>query len=216
MQLARHAGHGIDLASHRRDVERIHHRSRGDAERHRAINRQRQFIDGGDFLLRIDKQPFPVERDNIDFQRLNARRDRLALGHFVKWTERIEHMGIDPGHAAQRQHDGQRRRPNHQFQLGRVMPFRFITGFGAVAVFPREQHRQSHHRHDDQQHQHGRNDHEMRFLLGDVARRVENDRMTGGERGSQGNHAKLARTAKGGKVADAHTIARKRLMLQVR
>ncbi len=38
-----------------------------------TVDRRRQLVDRGDALLGIDEQPFPVERDDLDHQRLRRR-----------------------------------------------------------------------------------------------------------------------------------------------
>jgi hypothetical protein len=57
--------------------------------------RDDQAVDAGDFLLGVDEEPFPVEGNDFDFQR---------LGLAGKWLCWIELMGADPGDAAEEQH----------------------------------------------------------------------------------------------------------------
>ncbi|MNN82310.1 hypothetical protein D3C81_1992310 [compost metagenome] len=62
-------------------------------------------------------------------------------------------MGADPGNQAQCDNDEQRRAPDHQLELGRVIPVRLVFGFGiALAVAPGEQNRQGDDRNNNQQH----------------------------------------------------------------
>ncbi|CFP66539.1 Uncharacterised protein [Bordetella pertussis] len=72
VQRGLHARHGVDLAGQRRHEERVHHRRGGDLELDGAVHRGRHFIDGGDALLGIDEQPFPVQRRHLHHQRLGA------------------------------------------------------------------------------------------------------------------------------------------------
>ena len=45
-------------------------------EADRAVHRGGQLVDRGDALLGIDEQPLPVERHDLDHQRLDVRGDR--------------------------------------------------------------------------------------------------------------------------------------------
>ena len=61
-----HPGHRVDLAAELRDEERIHHRRRGEPKVDRRSGRDHQLIDGGDALIGVDEQPFPIERHDVD------------------------------------------------------------------------------------------------------------------------------------------------------
>ncbi len=78
VQLRRHARHGVDLAAELRHEEAVHHRRRGQAEADRRRRRHDQPVDAGDALARVDEQPLPVERHDLDFERRASRR-RSAL-----------------------------------------------------------------------------------------------------------------------------------------
>ncbi len=80
VQFRFHTRHGVDLAGEGGDVEGVHHRRRGDAEIDRPIDGCGELVDGRDAVLRIDEQPFPVERGDIDLERFGAGRDGPSLG----------------------------------------------------------------------------------------------------------------------------------------
>ena len=145
-----------------------------DPEADFAVRRQRQLVDRGDALLRIDEQPLPIERDDVDLQRLGAGGRRLPRREAAEPTIRVERMRADPSDRAQRDDDQQRRRPDDQFEPGRVIPVRPMLGsLARCAVSPREENRQRHHRHDDQQHQDRRDDEEMRLLPCNISCRIK-------------------------------------------
>ena len=66
MQPGLHARHGVNLAAQLRDEKRRHHRVRSDSEAQRNVGRENKLIDAGDILIRIDKQPFPVQGHGFD------------------------------------------------------------------------------------------------------------------------------------------------------
>jgi hypothetical protein len=70
VDLRLHAGHRVDLAAQLRDEEHVHHGVGRDLEVHRRAGRELDLVDRGDVLLRIDEQPLPVERHDLDLMGL--------------------------------------------------------------------------------------------------------------------------------------------------
>ena len=110
-------------------------------------------------------------------------------------TVGIEHVGAHPGKGAERHDDQERRRPDQDFELGRVVPVGRV-GRGRVggAVTPSEDgSRQRHHRQDDEQHQAGRGEDEVALLNRDIARRIHQhdrcSRRAGRRRGAAAEEA---------------------------
>ncbi len=68
IELRYHAGHRVDLAAQRWDEERLHHRFAGQAEVDGSVGRNGHDADGGNALLGIDKEPLPIEADDLDLQ----------------------------------------------------------------------------------------------------------------------------------------------------
>src|SRR5271157_1889074 len=108
VELRPHAVHGVDHAAKLGDEEGGHDAARGERKTDRRPRRNHQTIDARDVLVGVDEQPFPVERHDLNVQRLFFRLKRLR---------RIKVMRADPGHAA-KQHDGeQRNRPHDKLEL---------------------------------------------------------------------------------------------------
>ena len=79
LKMRRHSRHGVDLAAELRHEEAVHDAGGGQLEADRRADRDDQLIDARDALLGIDEQPFPVERDDLDGDRLaRARRSACA------------------------------------------------------------------------------------------------------------------------------------------
>ncbi len=78
MQARHHSGHGVHLAAELRHEEAIHHARGGQLEANRRADRNGQLIDARDALVRIDEQPFPVERDDLNADGLHRGGDWLA------------------------------------------------------------------------------------------------------------------------------------------
>ena len=153
-----------------------------------AIHRRGQFVDGGDAVLRIDEQPFPIERDHIDLQRLNAFVHRLPRLDPVNGAVRIEKVSAGPGQGAQADDDQQGRSPDHDLQMGRVVPVRLV--FRVLVrrpVLPGEEYGQRHHWNDDDQHQQGGDHQQVALLLGDVAGGFQHDQITGRQKRHHGH-----------------------------
>jgi hypothetical protein len=72
--------HGVDLAADLRHQEAVHDARRRELEADRRAGRNGQPVDAGDALnlVGINEQPFPVERDHLDLERLRCGRHRLA------------------------------------------------------------------------------------------------------------------------------------------
>ena len=183
IELRLHAGHGVNLACQCGDVERVHHRRRRDLEQHGAIDRSGQHVDRGNALLRVDEQPLPVQCHRIDLQRLHVGRQRLGGRDAIQRAEGIQGVGGDPGNGAEGDDDLQGRGPDHELELGRVIPVGGVGRLGVGgAVTPREQQGQHDHRNDDQQHQQGGADDQLALLGGDVAGRMKDDRVATGQK----------------------------------
>ena len=75
-----------------------------------------QLVHAGDALVRIDEQPFPIERDDLDC--------RAAAAPARIGVRRIEIMGADPGDAAEEQDDQRRDGPDDEFDPAGVRPVR--------------------------------------------------------------------------------------------
>src|SRR5215472_945651 len=73
-----HAAHRVDLAPQLRHEERVHHRRRGESKFDGSPGRDDQLIDGGDAVIRVDEQPFPIERHDVHSQRVGVPGKRLA------------------------------------------------------------------------------------------------------------------------------------------
>ncbi len=57
--------------------------SDGQIEVNRRVDGNGELVDRGNAVIRIDKEPLPVERDNFDTHRLDLRLDRLV------WIQRM-------------------------------------------------------------------------------------------------------------------------------
>ncbi len=203
-----HAGHGVDLACQRGNEEGVHHARRGDPELDGAVHRRRHFIDRRHTLFRIDEQPLPVQRHDLDHQRLGVGRNFTAFGQARQRTIGIELMRADPGERAERDDDEQRRRPDQQLQHGGMVPFGVVArGLVAGAVAPGEQQGEDDDRHDDEQHQAGGDEDQVPLLHGHVARGREQHRIASGEQWQGGKQDQSAEPWEG---RHGHTPKRNR------
>ena len=91
----RHAVHRVDHAAELRHEERVHHAGRGQGEANRRAGGDDELVDARDALVGVDEQPFPVQRDDLHFERRRRPMQRLRG---------IELVRADPGDAAE-QHD---------------------------------------------------------------------------------------------------------------
>ena len=205
VELGRHPRHCVDLPGEVGYVERVHHVRCGQLEFDRAVERRCQFVDRGDSVFGVDEQPFPVERDDLHTQRLGGRGDRALRVDPPDRAVRIKQMRARPCHRAKADDDQQRSRPDHQLQRGRMMPVGRVGRAGTgVAVAPREQRDQRQDRDDDQQHQRGREHHEIALLRRDIPRRIEHDRAAPGNKdgdSQQGNRPERATRKQGDRHA---------------
>ncbi|MNE39161.1 hypothetical protein D3C80_1330960 [compost metagenome] len=155
-------------------------------EADRPINRRRQFIDRGYAVFRVDEQPLPVHGDHIDLKRLDALGDGLALIDPIQRPIGIQQVGARPGNGAQADDDEQRRGPDRQLQVGRVVPVRLVAGFLVrLPIFPGEEDDHRHHRDDDDQHQHHGHDQQVALLHRDVAGRRQDNGFTARQHGQE-------------------------------
>ena len=69
-ELRGHAGHRVNLAAELRHEEAVHDADRGQPEMHRRADGNDELIDGWRRPRRVDEQPFPIERDDLDLERL--------------------------------------------------------------------------------------------------------------------------------------------------
>ncbi|MNG94141.1 hypothetical protein D3C79_531410 [compost metagenome] len=138
MQLGLHPGHGVDLTAQLRNEEGVHHGVGGHPEVDRGIDREGQLIDRGDTQFRIDKQPFPVEGNNIDLDRFDVRFQRFI---------RIQRVGSFPGNHRQDGDNNDGYGPDNRFNLVGVRPIRGVFGGGiGCSVFTSKGHRHNNHR----------------------------------------------------------------------
>ena len=132
-----------------------------------------------DLLLRIDEQPFPIERDDLNLERRLLRHER---------PRRIEVVRADPDHAAE-QHDRQKRdRPGDHLDPARILKVRKVyRPCIGRAEPPCEGERGDAGRHHDRQHDDDRVDEDRRGASPDFSLRVEDVRLTArqGERQKQ-------------------------------
>ena len=72
VQSGLHACHGVNLAAQLRDEERSHDGVRGEFEADRNIDGKSDLIDGGDILIRVDEEPFPIQAYGFDVDGVRA------------------------------------------------------------------------------------------------------------------------------------------------
>nr|GEU28569.1 hypothetical protein [Tanacetum cinerariifolium] len=128
VQFRLHRRHGVDHTGQRGNIERVHHGRRRHLEADRHVDRRVQLVHGGNALLRIDEHPFPVQRHHLDFQWFDVGCQRTVFIEAGQRTVRVQQVGINPGNQAQNDDDQQRCAPDQQFELGRVIPVRDISG----------------------------------------------------------------------------------------
>ena len=160
-----HPRHRVDLAAELGHEERIHHRRRRQTKPDRCSRRDDQLIDGGDTLIGVDEQPFPIERGDVDLERLGVRGDRRP---------RIELMGADPADPAQQDHDQRRDRPDDKIDTPFIGQFLAPSGAGiGRPVPPGESQGRQDHRNHDHEHDFGRVDQQKQLRRGDRPLRIE-------------------------------------------
>src|SRR5580698_6420908 len=165
IELCPHPVHCVDHAAQLGDEECGHHTPRGQRKANRNARRDDQSVDARDMLVRIDEQPFPVERHDLNVERLFLRNE----------TPRgVKIMRTDPGHPA-KQHDGeQRNRPYDQLKRAGIFEVGQIARPGVGrSVPPRGRQGGDNGRdHDDEHDRHGI-DEECRVAVGDWTFRIE-------------------------------------------
>ena len=120
MQPGLHACHGVNLAAQLRDEEGSHYGVRGEFEADRNIDGKSDLIDGGDILIRVNEEPFPIQGYGFDVDGLVGRRDGL-IG--------IQRMGPGPGQNRKNRDNGNGNRPHEQIDFSGITPFRHISRF---------------------------------------------------------------------------------------
>ena len=173
-KLRAHAIHGVDHAAELGSEESGHHASRGQRKVDRDARGDHQAIDAGDVLIGVDEQPFPVERHDLNVERLLRRLDRLR---------RIEIMRPYPRHAAQKHDRQERDRPDDQFERTRVFKVGQILrpGVGRSKP-PRDGERGDDRRDHDREHDRDRIDQDLQVGVGDRALRIEHAQIAAAEK----------------------------------
>src|SRR6202051_5241980 len=97
-----HTRHRIYLAAELRHEEAVHHVRRSQAEAQRHAGGHNETVEACDTFGRIDEQPFPVERNDLDIDRRNSR--LYCFG-------RVEFGRTDPGDTAEKKDDKSRGGP---------------------------------------------------------------------------------------------------------
>src|SRR5579863_4724685 len=144
VEMGGHPPHRVDLAAELRHEEGIHHRCRCETKAHRRSRRYNQLIDRGNALIGVDEQPFPVERHDVDPERLGVCGDRRP---------RIQLVRTDPGDPTQEDHDQRRDRPNDEVDTPLIGFIRAAAGAGiGRPVPPSERQGSNDHRNDDHEH----------------------------------------------------------------
>ena len=170
--MRRHASHRVNLAAELRHEERVHHRRRGKPELHRRAGRHHELVDRGNALVGVYEQPLPIERHDIDAQRLGICGDRRL---------RIELMRADPGDPAQQDHDQCGDRPGDELNAPFVSDVE--TAHGArvrCPVPPRERQCRDDDRHDDDEHDCRGVDQQQPLRRRDRTLRIQYSRRTAG------------------------------------
>src|SRR4029077_4422717 len=78
-QMRRHPAHRVDLTAELRDKEGIHHRRRSEPKFDGSSGGDDQLIDGRDARVGIDEQPFPIQRHDVDTQRIRFPGNRVMF-----------------------------------------------------------------------------------------------------------------------------------------
>ena len=102
VQSGLHASHGVHLAAQLRNEKGGHDGLRGEFEADRHLGGKSDFIDGGDILIRVDEEPFPIQGYGFDVDGLGGRRDGLigiqGVGRFQASIARTETMAMGTAH----------------------------------------------------------------------------------------------------------------------
>ena len=117
-------------------------------ELHRHAGRNDEVVDRGNVLVRINEEPSPIERHNLNLQRSGGRFERLG---------RIQVVRSDPRHSAQEQDHKRGNRPDNQFDSSCINQLWAILGSTIARPKPPGcQQAQQNHRDTDGQHDRGR------------------------------------------------------------
>ncbi len=143
----------------------------------RSPRRHDELANAGDLLVRVEKEPLPVEADDVDHQRVGT-----------ELIVRVEALGgVDQREGQSRDHED-RHAPHRDFQPTVELPVRRVGQLRtlAAAIAPHDQRRQHQHG-QDRQEDDERGDEEMLALpVGDLAERRQE--ALAGEGGSGGEH----------------------------
>ena len=187
MKLRLHARHGVDHACEGGNVERVPHGGRRDPEGDRHVRGRGHLVQARDAVFGVDEEPLPVERDDLDRQRLHVGRHGLVGREPRERPVGVERVRADPGHGAQGDDDEQGYGPDDHFELGRVVKIRVIGRIRIrCTIAPREEERERDHRQDDEQHERGGRDDEIALLDRNVAGGVHDDHAAAGEQPRDG------------------------------
>jgi len=149
----------------------------------RGAHRQGQFVDGRHAVVGIDKEPFPVERNDFDLDRLDVRggrRNRLA---------RIERVRRHPGHGAERQDDQARHGPDDGLDAVGMLEVGRIGRLGVRStVLPGKGDRHDDDGDDRDQHQRDGEQDQVFFACGDRPLGVHHSHFTSGQKKAGGGH----------------------------
>lgn len=137
------------------------------------MRRDDEFVDCGDALVRVDEEPFPVERHDLYRYRLGLRGNGRA---------RIELMGADPADPGQQDHDKRRDRPDDELDASLIGPIGAVAGAGiGRSIPPGERQRRHDHGNDDNQHDFGGVDDEEPLSRGDRPLWIHDALAAGGD-----------------------------------
>ncbi len=82
-----------------------------------TIDRRSHLVDGCDVVLRIDEQPLPIERDDINPQRLGVGGYGPLGCDPAKLAIRIQQMRARPGDRSDADDDQERDRPDNELKM---------------------------------------------------------------------------------------------------
>jgi len=78
LEAVHHAVHRVDHAAKLRHEEAVHHAGRGELQMQWRADRHRQRVERGYSLIRVDEEPFPVERNDLNRDTHSGTRHRLG------------------------------------------------------------------------------------------------------------------------------------------
>jgi hypothetical protein len=131
----------------------------------RKCNGDDELIHRGDAIVRVNEQPFPIERDDLDLDWLRRRCKRLV---------RIECMRAKPGNAAQESDHERGDRPHDELEMSRESPVRQVSRARVGCTKPPgEADCREDYRYDDREHDRHRIDEDELLRRADRPLRVE-------------------------------------------